>query len=588
MGYTPHVLVVGGGPLGAGLARDFAVRGLDVTLLAPGPLADSRAGRMGGLLASGAQFAREDPAHARRCLAENRTLFEVAGHCVEDTGGLVVDDSLEELAAACEDCSIGAQRLSGSEAREREPGLSPAVDGVLAVPDAAVDPSLLTVATARDAREYGADIRPRTAVTGIEVEDGAVDTAVVRHDPLSEHPGNRAGADGDSEPVRSDGGRSMPGTLDTDVQRQNREGDRPEPDVDRLDVDYIVNAAGADAAAVADLADCSVPVSQRTETVSVTADRQVETAVTRPVAGGEGRRPDAAVPVGRQTLLSSAETGRPTPAGVDALGESLGEILSAATGRRQLRAFGVPRDQFDAGDGRDFAVLDHDRQGCWGLLTVLGGTVTTHRWVAERVCDRVCQEFGIQRGCRTDELVLPGSEDVPDLAEAVGTFGLSESVYEQSKRRLGSETSAVLHTDGPNPVLCACRSVTRAEVQAALDDETGAETDLGGVRVRTFATTGRCQGGRCAHRLAAELHPTYEASAVEEACAALLAERWQGQRPVTGPQQTEMARSYRLHTATMNRGQDQEMGHEDIAAFDDGFREDPDRPTCCPRVGWEP
>jgi len=173
MGYTPHVLVVGGGPLGTGLARDFAIRGLEVTLVDPGPLAAPRTGRMGGLLASGAQFARTDPGYARRCLAENRTLFEIASHCVEDTGGLLVGDDLDGLQAACEECSIAARRLSGPEAVEREPGLDPAVDGALAVPDAAVDPFLLTVATARDAREYGADIRPRTAVTGRSVQSGS-------------------------------------------------------------------------------------------------------------------------------------------------------------------------------------------------------------------------------------------------------------------------------------------------------------------------------------------------------------------------------------------------------------------------------
>jgi glycerol-3-phosphate dehydrogenase len=596
MGYTPHVLVVGGGPLGAGLARDFAVRGLEVTLATPGPLADPRAGRAGGLLSSGAQFAREDPQYARRCLAENRTLFEIASQCVEDTGGLVVGEGLDELRSACERCSIAARPLSGAEAREREPGLAPGVDGALAVPDAALDPSLLTVATARDAREYGAEIRPRTEVTHISLDGDTVDHAILRYDPLPDDPvrgrgtGDGGGDDsGDDEQVRSDGGRSVPGTLDVEVERSDEGGGRPESTVDRLEVDYIVNAAGADAPEIAGLADCSVPVTQRGETVAVGAGRPVETAVTRTADVGE--TPEGAVPVGGHTLCVGPDVGgsdagsHPSPSAVDAVEESLSGLVTTG---RTMRAFRMPQDEMDVGGGRDFAVFDHDRQGCWGLLTVLGGTLTTHRWVAERVCDFVCEEFGIQRACQTDELVLPGSEDVPDLAQAVGTFGLAESVYEQSKRRLGSETSAVLHTDGPNPVLCPCQSVTRAEVQAALDDETGADADLGGVRVRTSATTGRCQGGRCAHRLAAQLYPTYDGEVAEEACDALLAERWAGQRPVTGPQQTEMARTYRRHAATMNRGHEHDPGHEALATFDDGSGEAVDRPTCCPRVGWEP
>lgn len=577
MGYTPHVLVVGGGPLGAGLARDFAIRGLDVTLATPGPLVTPRLGGTGALLASGAQFARADPAYAKRCLAENRTLFEIADHCVEDTGGLLVADDLDGVQAACEDCSITARRYTGAQLREREPGLGAGVAAALAVPDAAIDPSLLTVATARDASEYGADIRPRTRVTDIRVESGVVDGVSLRSEPpgCADDPVTGA-SDADGDPrtaslalVDDDGGDDTAKEI--------------EPSTDQVDVDYVVNAAGADAGRVVALADCSVPTRERTVRV-VSDGRPVETAVTRPADG-----PPAAsvVPVGGRTLLADGRAAGgegviPEPRAVDALQASLAPTVPDVG--RALRAYREPR--FDAGEGRDFAVLDHDTQGCWGLLTVFGGTVTTHRFVAERVCDRVCTEFGIRRACQTDDLVLPGSENVPDLARAVGTFGLAEDVYEHSKRRLGSRASTVLHADGENPVLCPDRSVTRAEVRAALDDETAAEADLGGLRVRTAAVTGACQGGRCGTALAAELHPEYEVAVVERARSALLAERWRGQRPVTGPQQTEMARTYRQH-AGENRGREHDLGHEDIAAFDGGFAEPADRPTCCPRVGWE-
>ena len=581
MGYTPHVLVVGGGPVGAGLARDFAVRGLQVTLADAGPLAAPGLGRMGGLLTSGAPFAREDPAYARRCLAENRTLFETASHCVADTGGLVVDDDLEGLQTACADCSITANRRSGAELREREPGLAEGIDAALAVPDAAIDPSLLTVATARDASRYGADIRPWTRVTDIAVESGAVEAAVLRQDPLARAEGYAADterepptggtADGDND--GGDGSDEEESRVGSPPDAYGRElddgGETVEPRVDRLGVDYVVNAAGADADRVATLADCSVPVTQGRTTTVVYDGRPVEVAVTRSTDGA----PASVVPVGQQTLVADrqgADGGSlPGPSSVDGVSESLAALVPAVADGPAMRAHREPR--YEAGEGRDFAVLDHDRQGCWGLLTVLGGTVTTHRWVAERVCDRVCAEFGIRRACQTDELVLPGSGASPASA---------------GPDSLGPVPTAHEHPEGPNPVVCPCRSVTRAEVAAALDDETSAEADLRGVRVRTAAATGPCQGGRCAHRLAAELHPEYELDVVEGACAALLAERWRGQRPVTGPQQTEMARTYRHHAGTMNRGHEHDLEAADIAGFDTGVAAGHDRPTCCPRAGW--
>jgi len=583
MGYTPHVLVVGGGPLGAGLARDFSIRGLDVTLAESGPLVTSRVGRMGGLLASGAQFAREDPRYARRCLAERHTLSEIAGHCVEDTGGLVVGSELGELQTACERCSITAERLDGAATREREPGVAATVEEALAVPDAAIDPHLLTVATARDAREYGADIHTRTTVTDIEVVDGTVEAATLSHDPVPDEPDD---TDDDHMRVRRDGGRGVPGMSGEDTDSPEGDGEAPTATVEKLDVDYVVNVAGRDAPAVADSAGCSVPVPPRQVTTVVADGRPVETAVTRPA--DSDTTPDTAVPVGQHTLLAGErppdKTDGVTPSSVDATRDSLSTLVD---GGEPLRAFGMHRDHLDVGEGRDFGVLDHDSQGCWGLLTVFGGTVTTHRWIAERVCDRVCGEFGIERACQTDELLLPGSEDVPDLAQAVGTFGLAESVYEHSKRRLGSQANAVLHTEGENPVLCHTRSVTRTEVSAALGDETVAAADLGGVRVHTSAATGDCQGNRCAHRLATQLYPAYDTDVVETTCAALLEERWAGQRPVVDARSTELARTHRDHAGTMNRGHRHDLGHEDIAAFDGGFGAAAERPRCCPRVGWE-
>jgi glycerol-3-phosphate dehydrogenase len=583
MGYTPHVLVVGGGPLGAGLARDLSIRGLDVTLADPGPLVTSRTGRMGGLLASGAQFAREDPRYARRCLAERRTLSEVASHCVEDTGGLVVGEALDELQTACERCSVPAERLDGATAREREPGVAETVEGALAVPDAAIDPHLLTVATARDAREYGADIHTRTTVTDIEVVDGTVEAATLSHDPVPDESDDT----GEHVRVRPDGGRGVPGMSGDGTDGPAGDGETLTQTVEELDVDYVVNVAGRDAPAVADRAGCSVPVPPRQVTTIVADGRPVETAVTR--TADSDATPDTAVPVGQHTLLASErapdEADGVAPSSVDATRDSLSTLVN---GGAPLRAFGMHRDHLDVGDGRDFGVLDHDSQGCWGLLTVFGGTVTTHRWVAERVCDKICGEFGIGRACQTDDLLLPGSEDVPDLAQAVGTFGLAESVYEHSRRRLGSQANAVLHTEGENPVLCHTQSVTRTEVSAALGDETVAAADLGGVRLRTSAATGDCQGGRCAHRLATQLYPACDTDTVETATATLLEERWAGQRPVVDARSTELARTHRDHAATMNRGHRHDLGHEEIAAFDSGFGAPAERPRCCPRVGWEP
>lgn len=658
MGYTPHVLVTGIDPVGAAIARDFAIRGLDVTLVDARPLESPRVGRLDGLLASGAQFARTDPQYARRCLRENRTLFETASHCIADTGGLVLSDDLEGLLAACRGCGIAPTQLSGEEAREQEPALPESVTGALAVPDASIDPYLLTVALVRDAYEYGADIQPQHRISEMQVENGAVQSVTLAYDPPwdrlkpnhadgedddeseegdeREENEERTGvesADGTAQPetdssgqaesddseqaesdeqTRTDGGLAVIPGLHPEEETQlpggEKTGQSPPAVRSHLDVDYVVNAAGPNAVAVAETAGCSVPVGYEHIPV-VVANLPVQTAITRPA----GTRADSVVPCGGNTLIETGSENRPqtpattsdptpsadtsavdstsettvtpSPKAVDDIVPAVSELVDEFTAEDILRAETVVRYELPLGKGRDFAAFDHAKQDCWGLLTVLGGSVTTHRWVAEKICDRVCEEFGILRECKTDELPLPGSEDVPDLAAAIGTFGLSQAVYDRSKRRLGSATSAVLHTESENPVLCESQSVTRAEIEAALIDETSAAADLAGVRVRTAAGTGQHQGGRCAHRLATTLSPAYDATVIESACTAFLTERWTGQRPVA-ERLDEMAATYRLQVGILNR---ETPAHPpDIDAFDDGIRTASESLTCCPRVGgWE-
>ena len=588
MGYTPHVLVVGGDPVGAGIARDFAVRGFDVTLSEPGPIAGGATGRMQGLLAGGARCVEDRPDLARQCLEETRTLFETASHCVEDTGGLVVagDDRFERLRAACEELGVTTTALSGDEARGREPGLAEGVGRALRVPGGVVDPFQLTHALVRGAREYDAEIRPRTTVTDIHVENGAVEGVTLSHDPLPstvDSAGDGQGKDTEADrQTRPDGGsKQVPGTVATEHSASESGSDdpsRPEPTVESLSVDYVVNAAGSRAAEVCTRAGLALPVETEQRTTVVTNGHLSE----QPVLGGDGV---CVVPFGQQTACTASVTEQTRPDAVDSVLERAATLVSTADSRA-VRSVERVRHAVpgQVAGGHAFALVDHgDQQDCWGLLTVLGGSVTTHRLVAERVCDDVCQEFGIGRACQTDELVLPGSEDVPDLAEAVGTFGLAESVYEQSRSRLGSHASVVLHSDETNPVVCECQSVSRAEVRNALTEDATADADLEGVRTRTSATMGASQGGRCAHRLAAELSPERPVEVLEGALADTLDGRWEQQRAVAwGRQLREMARNYGRHAATMNRKYESEV---DLDGFDSGRPRGTQTPRHCSRAG---
>ena len=391
MGYTPHILIVGGGATGTGVARDLAMRGVDVTLVDRDTLASGATGRMHGLLHSGARYAVADPESARACIDENEILRSIAGHCIEDTGGLFVqhsedpEDYIDRKRAACEACSIPVEELSGEQARAREPALSDDVQRALWVPDGAVDPYRLTVATATSAQRHGADIWPETTLANLTTDESGITAATLL-------------------PESASGQSAM------------------------LDVDYVVNAAGAWAGEVATLA--GVDVSMRpSKGALVETAVETETVINRCRPKTEG---DILVPHGERAVLGATDVPVDDPddferdeAEATLLFEELTPVVPALEDADPTETFWGVRPLFeqtataaDPGEiTRGFTIIDHEeRDDQWGISTVVGGKFTTHRLMAEAVADHVCAKFGIDRGCQTTAEKLPGSERTGELA----------------------------------------------------------------------------------------------------------------------------------------------------------------------------
>jgi glycerol-3-phosphate dehydrogenase len=395
MGLTPEILVIGGGATGTAIARDLSMRGFDVTLFEKEGLANGATGRMHGLLHSGARYADSDPESAQACIQENEVLRGIAGHCLTDTSGLFVshpsdpDGYLDEKKRACEEHAIPVERLDGDEAREREPGLSEETEAALAVPDAAVDPCRLVAATALSAEHHGATIDTNVTVSGFLRADGAINGALA---------------------FKSDG--AAMGTP--------------------FEADYVVNAAGAWAGALAGNAGIDLDLRQSQGALAVVDADPVSTVVNRCRPRDEG---DIVVPHGSQVVIGATDVEIDSPGAVAesdeevrALVEELSVVVPAISDATVSDSYWGVRPLFaPETDGtttgavtRGFSLIDHEqRDDTWGLTTVVGGKFTTHRLMAERVADHVCQKFGIERGCRTDEEPLPGAGDDEKLAADV-------------------------------------------------------------------------------------------------------------------------------------------------------------------------
>ncbi|QLH83630.1 anaerobic glycerol-3-phosphate dehydrogenase subunit GlpA [Halosimplex pelagicum] len=555
MASTPHIAVLGGGSTGGGVARDLAMRGFDVTLVEQGNLTHGTTGRMHGLLHSGGRYAVSDRSSARECIEENRVLRDIAAHCVEETGGLFVkrpedsEEYFQEKLDGCEACGIPAEALSGAEARAMEPHLAEDIDKAIWVPDGAVDPFRLVVANAASAVEHGARVETHSEVTDLLVEDGEVVGVEVEH---ASGPGLRVhGTEGGREEIRAD---------------------------------HVVNATGAWAGQIGDMAGVDIEVRPSKGVMTIMNVRQVDTVINRCRPKGDA---DIVVPHETTAILGTTDEEVDDPEDypeerweVDMMIDTLSELIPMLEDARTIRSFWGVRPLYEPPDvgstdptdiTRDFFLLDHDdRDDLPGMTSIVGGKFTTYRMMAEKIVDHVCDRFGVDAACRTADVPLPGSEDFTVLRDYMDEFGLQSPIGRRSVERLGSRADEVLDTDGPNPVVCNCEAVTRAEVQDAIE---GSGSDLNAVRIRTRATMGNCQGGFCAHRLAGELEDSYDEPTVREAWDELLQERWKGQRHALWGQQLSQAMlNYALHATTQNRDRDpaDADGSVDFAAFDDG------------------
>ncbi len=398
------VLVVGGGATGVGVARDLSLRGLDVTLVERDGLASGTSGRSHGVLHSGARYADTDPGGARECLRENRILREIAGECIADTGGLFASlasddpDYFQRKREACERVGIDVDEVDPDRARERVPGLSQRVERVLAVPDAVVYPSRLVAATAAGARERGASIHIDAPLRELRVEAGEIVAAHV------------------------DG-------------------------VGTIEPRCVVNAAGAWAGECAALAGVDVPM-RPTRGVMVAVEYPgLEPVLNRCRPPADG---DIAVPHGDLAVLGTTSVAVADPDEypreqweIDRTLEECGAMVPELAAREPVRTYWGVRPLYapaeaarsevdgvaaDAGPNtgdsrgisRGFELLDHADVG--NFVSIVGGKLTTHRFMAEVTSDLVCEHLDVAADCETATTSLPGVQDPSVLDEYVREF----------------------------------------------------------------------------------------------------------------------------------------------------------------------
>ena len=377
------VVVIGGGATGTGVAWDLALRGARVVLAEMGNIATGTSGRYHGLLHSGARYCASDLRSAQECLQENTIIRRIAPQALEDTGGLFVlappDDEafVDKWIEGCKGAAIPSNEISTSEALQREPLLHPGIKRAFEVPDAACDSFALCAALQRSAESRGATFlayhrvddfhREADRITGVRLTDLRTDKtvdvgcaiAVIAAGPWSAQIGKRAGVDFKMSLSRGTMLAFNGRWVDTIISRL-----RPPSDGDIFVPLGRMGVAGT----------TSVPTDDP-------GDTQIE-------------------PWEQQHIIEETEAFLP--------GIHNARLLRRWAGVRPLYD---PATYADSHKGehvdsraaaRTFDVLDHaQRDGVEGLVTIVGGKLTTFRMMAEKTADVVSQKLGIDKPCAT-------------------------------------------------------------------------------------------------------------------------------------------------------------------------------------------
>ena len=461
---NPRAVVIGGGATGCGVARDLSLRGFDVTLVEFGDLGSGTSSRFHGMLQSGGRYAVSDTEYAAECMRERLIVAGLAPEVVEQTGGLFVslpDDPpgfADQFISGCQNANIPVEELDPDRVMAEEPAISRNVLRAFSVPDATVQSWRLVDLLADDVRCKGGEILTRHRVTGFEVSNGQV----------------------------------------RGVRVSGSAGERTLP------VDVVLNAAGPWSARVAALVGERVDLELGKGSIIVFSHRMVSRAVNR------CRPPtshDIIVPTGTVSLFGTTSEVVDDPDTTHVRPEEIQELLNNAEAlipnARTYRAFrawaGVrplykPKDwPSDIPLPRRHAVVDHSENGIAGFFTVCGGSLTTHRSMAEDLCNYVCRSLGLNTPCTT--ATTPLSESVNSLGWRPAD---NYQCIEQDRRYLA-------------PV-CECESVAQLDVIDLIENR--GITHLHDLRRRLRIGFGPCQGTFCGSRVAALIagqHPNYSA-----------------------------------------------------------------------------
>ena len=458
------LIIVGGGIIGTGIARDAALRGLRTLLVEKEDFAYGTTSRSSRLIHGGLRYLRMLEFNlVRQDLRERETLLSIAPHLVHRLQFIIplIRSSLFYRFAlpfglrVYDILSIGKslpswQRLSQHETLEQEPWMSE-TDGLIGsylYYDCQADfVERLCLENALDAAEHGACMLNHAAMTGLLTRDSTVCGIEVR-DTLS----------GENYLVN---GR------------------------------IVLNAGGPWANLVWDKLNINKTGSLRkTKGIHLLTSKISNNALVL-FAKSDGRL-FFVIPWQDYSIIGTTDTDYfgdmdAVYANVSDVDYLVSELRHYFPGFRQediyytmagLRPLVAIERKVESNTSRAHKLIDHEqRDRIKGFISVLGGKITAYRAIAEKAVDLVGRKLGQKLPCSTAYTPLPGSPAAQrkDIEQAAQVYGLPAETVAYLAAIYGSRFSSVLEYITVDkrlgqPISASCRDII-AQIKHAVDEE---------------------------------------------------------------------------------------------------------------------
>ncbi len=416
------VTIIGAGATGSFIAHDLASRGLKVTIIEKGNLMGGTSGRFHGMLHSGARYAMNDVRAAQESIEDNKVISDIAPFCVENTGGLFVALNDEDLSFqdkfenGCKQSNIPVEKLDINSLLEKEPFINKSVKAAYEVPDKVINSFRFITSLLLTAKRESANVLLNTEVTDF-IKEGKDIKGVKIHK-----------ADGKTEEIKSD---------------------------------LIINASGAWASSILQnkLGIKSIEMILSAGTMAVVNRRFAKHIINRLREPSDG---DIIVPFFNDSIIGTTafivddpEKFEVDKEDISFLHKAGSEMIPALADYPIDRYYAGIRPLIAAGDdkdsrklSRDFKIFDHSKTDeINGLLSIVGGKLSTSRIMAKEIGDFVCQKLGVKQESNTSKIKLYwpdiSKENVESMAKSLSlNSGLLTELINESNGKTYSDMYA--------------------------------------------------------------------------------------------------------------------------------------------------